>query len=404
MTKWLYILFFLFAPMMIWANGDTLSIAERDANWGFNDTIDRTADDFVTVSVVVCNPYEVLYSSLGHAALRLQCPAFDLDYVFTYEGEGVRNKVWRFLKGDLKMGMYALPTDLFLQIYESVGRGVKEYKMNLSPTQEQDLWRAMDEMQTAGMTMPYDFFKRGCAKSVVKVVRKVVGPDGIHYAPWPEKYSKHTIRELVRDYITELPWTEFMLYFLIGSEAEQPMSNEEKLIVPTDLVEVWQQATFDNGKSVLDSEAHMLLESNVQMKAGWFTPLLASILLLVLALGSLATCRVANQTCRIAGNVVDYTLLAIQTLLGLLMVYLVCFSSLPCTKWNWLIIPFNILPAICWYWRKYWALPLACVLLVWCGVMTRQLLWGHVLVDWPHIILVLAFVVLLVKQYLKKTK
>ena len=406
MRNWLYILLFLFAPVTVWASGDTLSIAERDANWGFNDTIDRMAEDFVTVSVVVCDPYEVLYSSLGHAAIRLQCPVYGLDYVFTYEGEGVRHQVWRFLKGDLKMGMYALPTDLFLQIYESVGRGVKEYKMNLSPTQKQQLWRTMDEMQTAGMTMPYDFFKRGCAKSVVKVVRKVVGSNGIHYAPWPEKYTEHTIRELVRDYITELPWTEFVLYFLIGSEAEQPMNNEEKLIVPTDLVEVWQQATFDNGKPVLDNEAHELLESKIQMKAGWFTPLLASILLLLLSLSSLAACWVDNKACRIAGDVVDYAILTIQTLLGLLMTYLVCFSSLPCTSWNWLIVPLNVLPAICWYWRKYWSLPLACILLVWSIAMAGELMWGHVLVDWSHIILVLAFTVVLVKQYMikKQTK
>ena len=208
MRKWLLIVLSLFVYVNVWASGDSVSVAERDANWGFNDTIDRMAEDFVTVSVVVCDPYEVLYSSLGHAAIRLQCPVYDLDYVFTYEGESVRNQVWRFLKGDLKMGMYALPTELFLKIYESVGRGVREYKMNLSPMQKQQLWRTMDEMRTAGMTMPYDFFKRGCAKSVVKVVRKVVGPNGIHYAPWSEKYTEHTIRELVRDYITELPWTE----------------------------------------------------------------------------------------------------------------------------------------------------------------------------------------------------
>ena len=400
MRKWLLIVLSLFVYVNVWASGDSVSVAERDANWGFNDTIDRMAEDFVTVSVVVCDPYEVLYSSLGHAAIRLQCPVYDLDYVFTYEGESVRNQVWRFLKGDLKMGMYALPTELFLKIYESVGRGVREYKMNLSPMQKQQLWRTMDEMRTAGMTMPYDFFKRGCAKSVVKVVRKVVGPNGIHYAPWSEKYTEHTIRELVRDYITELPWTEFMLYFLIGSEAERPMSCEEKLIVPTDLVEVWQQATFDNGKPVLDGEAHVLVQPTQQMKAGWFTPLLASLLLLLLALGSLATCWMPNKVCGMVGNVVDYSMLIIQTLLGILMVYLVCFSSLPCTKWNWLIIPFNILPTIGWYWRKYWALPLACILLVWCGVMAGMHLWGHVLVDWPHIILVLAFTVVLVKHKL----
>ena len=404
MKKWLYIVVLLLASTLVRANGDPLYVAECDANTGFNDTIDRLADDFVTVSVVVCDPFEVMYSSLGHAALRLQCPVYDLDYVFTYEGEGVRDKVWRFLKGDLKMGMYAFPTELFLKIYECAGRGVVEYKMNLSPMQEQELWRTMDEMQTAGMTMPYDFYKRGCAKSVIMVVKKVVGSDGIHYAPWPEKYTKHTMRELGCMFVEDAPWYEFVSYFLIGTDADRDIDCEEKLIVPTDLAEVWQQATFDSGKPVLDSEAHVLLEPKNQMKAGWLTPMMMSLLLLILAMGSLATCRASNKACRIAGNVVDYAILTMQTLIGLLMMYLICFSSLPCTEWNWLIIPFNILPAVCWYWRMYWVLPLACVLLVWCGVMAGMHIWGHVLVDWPHIILVLAFVAVLVKQYMEKYK
>ena len=389
---------FLFLSASVWADAETSSVAERNAAQGFNDTIDRSAEDFVTVSLLICEPYEVLYSALGHAALRLQCPTYDLDYVFSYEGEGVRNKIGTFLKGDLKMGMYAFTTDLFLQLYECVGRGVTEYRMNLSPAQEQELWRAMDEMQTAGMTLPYDFFRRGCAKSVVMVVKKVVGPNGIHYAPWADKYTKHTIRELVRESITGMPWTEFVLYFLVGSEAEQPMNYEQKLIVPTDLVEVWQQATFDNGRPVLDSEGKELLHGTWKMKPVVFTPTMAAWLLLLLAVGSLLTLRTDKRAWRIAGEVADYAILTVVTVLGVLMTYLVCFSSLPCTDWNWLIIPFNVLPVLAWHWRRYWALPYAVIILIWGIMMAGQFVWGHILVDWPHILLSFSFALVALKQ------
>ena len=364
--------------------------------------VDRQAEDFVTVSLLVCEPYEVLYSSLGHAALRLQCPTYDLDYVFTYEGESVHNKIGTYLRGDLKMGMYAIPTDLFLQVYEAVGRGVTEYQINLSPEQEQELWRKMDEMQTAGMTLPYDFFRRGCAKSVVMVVKQVVGPNGIHYAPWSEKYTDHTIRELVRDAITSAPWTEFILYFMIGSEAEKPMSCEQKLIVPTDLVEVWQQATFDNGRPVLSSEGHELVHGTWKPKVPFFTPLMASLIALLLAIIALCLTGKSNRFLRISLTVIDYTQLVLVTALGGLMTYLVCFSSLPCTDWNWLIIPFNVLPALAWFLRRYWAMPYAIVITVWCIVMTYMLIWGHVLVDRPHIILAFAFALTLYRQWLLK--
>ena len=371
----------LLCAMLAW--GQEMTVAERNAAQGFNDTIDRMADDFVTVSLVVCDPSEVLYSTLGHAALHLQCPVFDLDYVFSYESENVRDKIWTFLKGDLKMGMFAFPTDLFLEIYRASGRGVKEYTINLSPTQKQKLWEVMDNMAAKGANIPYDYFRRGCAKSVVQVIHKALGTSAIHYAPWDEKYTKHTMRELATTFATNVPWIEFVSYFLIGVEGDKDYPCEQKLIVPTDLVEVWQQATFDNGTPVLDSEPRILLEPTRHNEGTWCTPLLVSLLLLLLAF--------------VPWKGVDYSLLALYTLIGAVMTYLIVFSGLPCTDWNWLIIPFNILPALAWPWRRYWALPYAGILLIWCLVMIGEFFWGHVLVDWPHILLALSFCIVLVK-------
>lgn len=356
---------------------------------------DRLADDFVTVSLVVCEPYGVLYSSLGHAALHLQCPTYDLDYIFSYESESVRDKVWKYLKGDLKMGMYAFPTELFLDVYRLVGRGVKEYKMNLSPEQEQNLWRVMDSMQTSGMVLPYDYFERGCAKSVVHVVHKAVGENGIHYAPWGEKYTDHTMRELCCDFVTGAPWNEFVSYFLVGSKADKDYPCEQKLLVPSDLVEVWQQATLDNGLPVLEKEPKVLVESSGCSQSIWCAPFLISLLLLLLATISMTTIWTNNKGLYIVGKVIDYSMLGIVTILGGLMTYLIGFSSLPCTEWNWLIVPFNIIPAVCWYWRKYWALPYAALLIMW---IVGMILWPHRLVDVAHILLVLSWVLILVKQ------
>lgn len=76
MKKWLYAILFLFASQMSWANGDTLSIAEQNAQQGFNDNINRLAPDFVDVYVVVSTPGDVLYSILGHAALHMFADTF----------------------------------------------------------------------------------------------------------------------------------------------------------------------------------------------------------------------------------------------------------------------------------------------------------------------------------------
>ncbi len=377
---------------------DTMSVAERNALQGFNDTIDREADDFVTVSLVVCDPGEVLYSTLGHAALHLQCPTFGLDYIYTYESENVRDKILTFLKGNLRMGMFGIPAEEFTQSYVEEGRGVKEYKMNLSPKQKQELWRVIDQHVAEGADVPYDYFHRGCAKSVVYIIHETIGKKAIYYAPWQDKYTKQTQRELVRNFLTEAPWEEFMMYFLIGTEGDKSCPPEQKLIIPTDLVEVWQQARLDNGKTVIDSTENILAVVPSQHKGTWCTPLFVSFVLLLLALFSVAAIKMNRKQVQIAGLVVDYIVLVIATCAGALMTYLVVFSGLPCTEWNWLIIPFNILPAIGWHWRRYWSLPYALVILVWCVIMAGQFVWGHVLVDWAHIVLALSFGVVLLKQ------
>ena len=350
------------------------------------------------VSLVVCDPSEVLYSTLGHAALHLQCPIFDLDYIFSYESENVRDKIWTFLRGKLKMGLFAFTPEDFLISYKESGRGVREYTMNLDPEQEQKLWEVLDNHVMEGANIPYDYFHRGCAKAVVQVVHEAIGPNAIHYAPWPDKYAHQTMREIVHHFVIEAPWQAFIMHALIGIDGDKNYPCEQKLIVPTDLVEVWQQATLDNGKKVIDAEPRILLEPTRQMHGTWCTPLLVGIVLVFLALCSLALNRTENKIVRVTGVCVDYAVLAITTLIGVMMTYLILFSGLPCTNWHWLIIPFNILPAIGWYWRRYWALLYVAVILLWCIVMTAELLWGHLLVDWPHILFALAFAIVLIKQ------
>lgn len=389
------------------AQVDSLSVAERNALQGFTDTIDREAEDFILVNLVVCDPGTTLFSSFGHLMLHLQCPTFDMDYLYTYESEDIQSNWLRFLKGDLKMGMFVLRPDTLFSMYRADKRGVREYALHLSPRQEMDLWRIMDKLAAKGIDQPYDYYNQGCAISIVQVVEKALKGKCIEYAAWPDKFDG-TLRELGYECVSKanLPWNRFALMTLAGSDIDNPhIAKEQKLIAPSDLVEVWQNATIE-GQPLLDKEAKIISPSSEEAKTIRCTPILISVLLLALALLSLATKWMPQRGWHVLGNSIDYTILGIITLLGIVITYTVFISTLPCTRWNWLIIPFNFLPAILWYWRKYWALPWAIILCVWCLVMTSEWLLGHILVEWAHIVLVMAFVLILIKQdtIIKQTK
>ena len=352
----------------------------------FHDNVDRTAEDFVIASLLVADPGTVLYSVLGHTCIRLQCPSFGLDYCFSYEGEDASQKVLSFLAGKLMMGLFAIPTEKYCTNYREVGRGVYEYKLSLPIEVKRELWRILDEHLAEGTRLPYDYYHRGCAVTAKNFVKEALGNNEIVYDKLLCENS-HTARELCVKYSQNAKWVQFFALFLAGNETDKLLSGDKQLIIPIDLVHAWQQATV-NGEPLLAKEPIVLVEGEPQIADGWFTPMIFAMILLVLAIANLFWRR----------PYFDWLMLVAQTIVGCGMTYLIVFSDLCCTDWNWLIIPFNPLPVIFWRWRKYCALPYVGVLVVWSVAMSVITVWGHALVDWSHIVIVLAWGIVVIKQ------
>ena len=369
---------------------DSISIAQRNNEQGFNDNINRLADDFVDVYLVVSTPGDVLYSILGHAALYLVCDTFGLEYIYSYESESVQGKVFRFLLNDLKMGMTAIPMKDYLAPYKDEGRGVCGYKLNLPLEVEIELWRVLDTRLEEGMELQYDYIKRGCAISIVDNIQEAIRSANqqygttyqIDYAPWGSEFDR-TLREIFYDNAPH-GWGLFYCMTLVGGQVDNPkLPKEEKLICPNELVSIWQQAKINNN-ALLSSDKITFLSAQKEYKTIPFTPLYASIALLLLSLLNLAWRR----------PYFDWLLLAIQTLIGVLMAWLL-LSPLPGSEWSWLIIVFNPLPLVFWKWRQHWSMWYIIVIALWCMGM---LLAPHRLVEYAHIFLALSFALVLFKQ------
>ena len=344
--------------------------------------VNRDAEDFVTASLLVAAPGDMLYSILGHACLRMQCPTFNMDYCFSYENEGFEGNIGKFLCGNLKMGMTAVPTQEYLQYYAGTQRGVWEYELNLPIAVKRELWRVLDNRLMEGIYLPYDYLKRGCAIACVKAVKEALDTLSITYAPFPHNIDQHTFWEIYYHYAHK-GWDMFWCATMIGGGvAQQEFPAEQNLIIPAQLAEVWQEATVC-GVPLL-SEATQLLPNTLRQYT-WFTPLVAAIVMLVLSMLNLFWKK----------PYWDWAMLLLHTLMGCLLIFLTLFSTLPGTEWNWLIIPFFPLPALLWRWRSKWALPYAALLFCWCiGVLVPQ----HQLVMYAHLLWVISFTLILIKQ------
>lgn len=335
-------------------------------------------DDFVITSLLFASPGDVLYSRVGHVAIRMECPEHNLDYVFSYESEDASRKIISFLAGKLKMGLYAFQTQDYLDQYIEENREVKQYRLTLPIEAKRNLWRILDNHLQEGMALPYDYLQRGCAYSALQMLDEGIAPLKIHYGTWPDSFHLSR-RELTGIQMDKYPWVWCFMNLICNGSIDESCTYEEKVIMPQDLLRVLSNASVDN-VPIMQDEPVTLISGSFEPKSARFTPLMLSLILLLLTI----VCLVLRK------SAMDYVLLAIQTILGIVTVYLVCFSSLCCTEWSWLIIPFNPLPLIFWKWRKYWRIPYAFTLIAWAAFMVFS---KHQLTDWPYVVMAIALAV-----------
>ena len=271
----------------LWAK-DTQTVAERNAAQGFNDTIDRLAPDFVLVSLCVADPTDLTQDYLGvtgHAFLRLQCPIFGLDYCFSYESEKIKGQLWDYLTGKLRMGMLAISTVEYIQDYRIWKRAVHEYRINMPPEAEQRLWEQMDNHMLAERDMQMDLIRFGCTNTLLRYVERALLPDTITYS-WPAKFYTQSAMEIAEEHLFNYPWTTLGLRLTTSDELKRLRTSKQKVIFPTDLLEVWSSATI-NDEPMLAYIGDLVEAEPVVTKRPWFTPQLCSILLLILIAGGI---------------------------------------------------------------------------------------------------------------------
>ena len=382
MNRSILTILFLALALTVVGQEQELSVAERNAQMGFNDTIDRLAEDFVFVSLMVADPTDWrddILGTQGHAFLRLQCPVFDLDYCFSYESEHVNTQLSKYAQGKLKMGMFAYPTDAYLEDYRHWNRAVHEYRLHLPPEVETRLWEIMDNKLSRGLSMKLDLSRRGCAISVVHFIKEALRNIPIVY-PQGTRYEILSRREILYQDQEPYPWLRLSSCAMIPNAYDKDCPIDEKLIAPADLAEIWQQSTV-KGNVLAEYVGDIVSSDYVAPEPPFITPqrvawaiLLITLLLITLGLKGWR-----------------WVLLGIQFLVGVFLLYSALFTQQFAGAGWLMMVLFNPLPLLLWKWRRYWQLPYAVLLLIEALVLVC---WPHMLVDPAYTILLLSYVVL----------
>ena len=320
-----------------------------------NDSVVVAPDssNFVTASILISEPLHALYSVFGHATLRMECPVHHLDYVFTFESDANVGTFMTGVAGKAKAKYVAVPTDSFINHAKEIGRGLKQYELNLTHHEKQELWRLLDEEMMAGAYRNFNLLFTNCLTTSILNVQRCLIDEHFEWGPleYPQTLNDG---ELFRHAVRHSPWAEF-LFITFGGTAYDRRSVQEYRLTPETIIPMLRKATFTNDSTgvsrfVVTDPGITLVESSGKDKATPITPtivfgtLLLLTLLITLAEWILKWWRLAKAY--------DIVLFTAQLLVCLLMLYVTFFSELFISKWNWYLVAFLPLPLVFWLLRR----------------------------------------------------
>ena len=249
------------------------------------DSIDRAAqdEDFVRASLLVIGPGDNVVTCFGHAAIRMQCPTHQLDYCFTFEMKLAEGEHTKFLTGQAKAGFMAAPTGVFMEQYKRQGRGITEYDLNLTPKQEQTLWRNLDREIAQEARWSYDFITVNCGSMCVWIIQQSLLDEHIEYQQLPT-VLQGTYSD-VMDYVGEdAPWLNLYFHVRYFSRRNDTGALADKM-APTLLAEAWQHALLTSptgGSRPVITASRQLAPQTLRTGPVWLTPARALVIAIII--------------------------------------------------------------------------------------------------------------------------
>lgn len=253
----------------------------------------RPLSDSAYISLITVAPGEMLYSTFGHSALRVRDPLNRLDRVFNYGTFDFQqpNFLLKFCQGRL---LYFLDVESYRNfeygnIYDR--RPMREQILNLNAEQRQRLFDLLEEnAREENRYYQYEFFYDNCATRIRDIVKETF----FHQINFDSSGLPMgtTMRQLLHQYLTNMPWTQFGIDLIIGLPADHVARPEQYMFLPDYMHDLFAKATTADNKALVLSERPIPdrpLPPLETAAAGFFgSPLLVMCLVALLGLLSMA--------------------------------------------------------------------------------------------------------------------
>lgn len=314
------------------------------------DTIQAIDPDTLVVSLITCSPGTDLYAMFGHSAIRIFNVNTQQNIVFNYGmfNYNSDNFVFRFVKGETDYELGAEPADFFVWRYSQKGNGIVQQVLNLTPAEKAKLVALISEnYKPENRIYRYNWLYDNCTTRARDIIEAAIDGEVVYTKSTQPK----TARQILQEFTSPSPWSEFGINLLLGSEIDYPLSKKLQMFIPSYYeMEVDSAFIHRNGGGfaplVLDKRT-VLDERIPHDEPSIFTPFVVFSIMLLASCGLF----LYERKKKVVIWVVDVVLLSLQGLAGILVSFLFFFSEHAAVDSNWLVVLFNPLPLI---WLPYY--------------------------------------------------
>lgn len=309
------------------------------------------------IYLLTCSPGQEVWAHYGHTGIRVLDPPTRRDVVFNY---GIfdfnsDNFLWNFVRGEIDYILGISSFEGFMHSYRNDNRRVISQKLNLSQEEKARLWEALViNSLPENRTYRYNFYYDNCSTRARKIIERCLdGTVDYHY-----EADYGSMREVIKHYTAEHPWTWFGISLALSSLADAPAPALDLLFAPELMMEAFEKATITapatNGKDSLQAERHLVSEQSIlneikttpaEQKNTLPGPVTFSWILfaLILTLG-LREFKTARRY-----PLANALIFGLAGIAGLIIAFLALISVHPVTKTNYLLLwlhPLHLLFAL----------------------------------------------------------
>ncbi|MGK0314093.1 MAG: hypothetical protein ACI86M_000303 [Saprospiraceae bacterium] len=305
------------------AQSDSLTLAQTD------------------ISILTCRSGDELYSTFGHTAIRINNAQLDLDLVYNYGlfSFETPNFYVKFMRGQLPYLLGNTKMQYFLREYQADKRSIFEQVLILDNKRKKEIVGFLqDNIKPENRAYAYDFFYDNCATRVVDVY-DIYGQPGkeINYL---KEVEEKTFRDLLKENLKNLPWSEFGIDIVIGARADQLTNRRHQMFLPEYLMDNLANATveYEGTTDELAKEPRLILdfEKDNESRKSYATPWPLFLMLLLMFI-TIAINLKSNKWSRIFNKV----LLGVSGFLGIFLIFMWFGTNHGATRDNWNVLWLN---------------------------------------------------------------